>query len=227
MRLKSILKISLLAITISSCSEDTDLSTLDNDDIGVVEDVIENPGNIQEVTALPLSVNYPVGNPQSTSKEELGRLLFWDPVLSGTMEVSCATCHHPDFAYADGIERSIGVGGVGIGPGRTGGTLIDRNSPTILNTAFNGMGLTADYDPSQAEMFWDNRVRSLETQSIQPILSAVEMRGDEIFYLMFVFPFYVARLEVIFNKDCISSMIEDKVSDIKANFFKCFGLALY
>jgi len=47
---------------------------------------------------------------------ELGRLLFWDPILSGEKDVSCATCHHPDFAYADGRDLSLGVGSVGIGP---------------------------------------------------------------------------------------------------------------
>ena len=70
--------------------------------------------------------------------EELGRLLFWDPILSGDQDVACATCHHPDFAYADGRELSLGPGSAGLGPWRTdltGGAIpvVKRNSPTVLN----------------------------------------------------------------------------------------------
>ena len=58
------------------------------------------------------------GPRQEAGVEELGRLLFWDPILSGAEDVACATCHHPDFAYADGRELSLGSGAVGLGPGR-------------------------------------------------------------------------------------------------------------
>ena len=76
-------------------------------------------------------------------EEELGRLLFWDPVLSGPMDVSCATCHHPDFAYADGRALSLGPGAVGLGPDRVVNEgaipVAQRNSPTLLNVAYNGL----------------------------------------------------------------------------------------
>ena len=48
----------------------------------------------------------------------LGRLLFWDPILSGNKDTACATCHHPDFAYADGRDLPRGTGSVGLGPKR-------------------------------------------------------------------------------------------------------------
>src|SRR5687768_10514402 len=50
---------------------------------------------------------------------ELGRLLFWDPILSGNKDIACATCHHPDLAYADGRELSLGTGSVGLGATRS------------------------------------------------------------------------------------------------------------
>ena len=127
---------------------------------------------------------------------ELGRLLFWDPILSGDKDVACATCHHPDFAYADGRELSLGPGSVGLGPSRvdlTGGRVpvVKRNSPTVLNTVFNGVGrrrrgrrsnggTSADASDAQARapMFWDRRTRSLETQSLEPIKAFEEMRGS-------------------------------------------------
>ena len=49
---------------------------------------------------------------------ELGRNLFFDPILSGDQNISCATCHHPDFAMADGRVLPIGSGGEGLGPHR-------------------------------------------------------------------------------------------------------------
>lgn len=50
----------------------------------------------QSLAALPALALDPVDNPRSEAKVELGRLLFWDPVLSGGRDVACATCHHPD-----------------------------------------------------------------------------------------------------------------------------------
>ena len=54
-----------------------------------------------ESSALPLTVRAPDANPGTPAKIALGRLLFWDPILSGKKDVACATCHHPDFAYAE------------------------------------------------------------------------------------------------------------------------------
>ena len=134
-----------------------------------------------------------------TPEEELGRLLFWDPILSGPMDVSCATCHHPDFAYADGRALSLGPGAVGLGPDRVdlaGGVIpvAQRNSPTLLNVAYNGLDrqrrrrrgprftpLPADLETVNSErapMFWDRRARSLETQALLPLTIREEMRGD-------------------------------------------------
>ena len=50
-----------------------------------------------------------VANAGSKAAVDLGRLLFWDPILSGNKDVACATCHHPDFAYADGRDLSLGI----------------------------------------------------------------------------------------------------------------------
>src|SRR5205085_3242626 len=82
--------------------------------------------------------------PAPITKEELGRLLFWDPILSGPKDVSCASCHHPDLAYADGRDLARGTGSVGLGPLRmdaSGGAIpvVKRNAPTIVNVAFNGL----------------------------------------------------------------------------------------
>ena len=51
-------------------------------------------------------------------KVELGRLLFFDKLLSGNKDISCATCHHPSFNSGDSLVLSIGVGGTGLGGSR-------------------------------------------------------------------------------------------------------------
>ena len=132
------------------------------------------------IRALPRTAADPADNPFSDAKRELGQLLFWDPILSGERDVSCATCHHPDFGYADGRALSQGVGGIGSGPDRTGGLETVRNAPTVLNTGHNGLTSEGTYDPATASMFWTSSPLGLEGQALGPILIAVEMRGPRI-----------------------------------------------
>lgn len=142
----------------------------------------EGPIEDFSLTALPRDIAAPPENPQTPQKVELGRLLFWDPILSGNQRVACATCHHPDFGYAEDLDLSIGVDGAGLGGDRRFVSedpipFVKRNSQTILNTAFNGIDPEGEYDPAAAPMFWDDRARGLEAQSLLPILTFEEMRG--------------------------------------------------
>ena len=132
---------------------------------------------------LPTTVTAPADNPTTPDKVALGRLLFWDPLLSGQKDISCATCHHPDFGYAENLDLSIGANGVGLGAARTfapGSPVrpVKRNSQTILNSAFNGIDATGHHTPADAPMFWDARVKSLEAQALEPMRALEEMRGD-------------------------------------------------
>lgn len=149
------------------------------------------------LAALPQTVPHPADNPTSAAKVELGRLLFWDPILSGNQDVACATCHHPDFAYADGRALSVGVGGTGLGPARTASAasahVTARNSMSVLDTAWNGLSVFGDPGPANAPMFWDNRARSLEGQAGGPIRNLDEMRGTQ-FTDTQIFPEIVRRL---------------------------------
>lgn len=85
----------------------------------------------------------------NAAQVELGRLLFFDKILSGTQDVACATCHHPSLNTGDRLNLSIGVGGTGgIGVGRShpGKVFIPRNAQPIYN-----IGMFP-------ELFWDKRV---------------------------------------------------------------------
>jgi len=73
-------------------------------------------------------------------KAALGRLLFYDKILSGNHNISCGTCHHHDFAGGDGLSLGIGEGGLGVGPKRIAGKgeskikkRIPRNAPGLWN----------------------------------------------------------------------------------------------
>ena len=102
-------------------------------------------------------------NPTTTAKVELGRLLYFDPLLSGANDVSCAHCHHPDLGLSDNRGRSMGKGGHGLGPDRAGGALLRRGSPTVWNAAYNHL------------QFWDGRAKDLEEQAGKPIEDPNEM----------------------------------------------------
>ncbi len=134
------------------------------------------------LSALPKQVKSPSNNPINTAKVDLGRLLFFDPILSGNKDVACATCHHPSSGYTETLDISIGVNGQGFGSKRAfkhpnNIPFTKRNAQSILNTAFNGIDIYGKYNPAEAPMFWDLRVKSLESQALEPIKALEEMRG--------------------------------------------------
>lgn len=88
-----------------------------------------------------------------TTKAELGKKLFFDPVFSLDKSISCASCHRPEFAFADNKPLSLGVGdSLGI-----------RNTPSVMNMA------------SRPYFFYDGRATTLEKQAVFPIENPVEM----------------------------------------------------
>jgi len=134
-------------------------------------------------TALPQSPQAPKDNPTTPAKVALGKLLFWDPLLSGSQDVACASCHHPQNGYAEDRDLALGVTAIGLGSSRRqapGSTIpiVKRNSPTVLNIAFSGSDQSGRYDPATAPMFWDMRVKSLEKQALEPLKANEEMRGN-------------------------------------------------
>ena len=153
-------------------------------------------------TSLPVVVTTPTNNALGAQKIALGKLLFFDPILSGNKDVACASCHQPNLAYTDNLDIAVGVNGVGSGTARNfiasaNKLFTKRNTPTIVNTAFNGIvNLSDNYNPATAPMFYDNRVSSLELQSLEPIKALEEMRGT-IFTATTALDSVVARLKNI------------------------------
>jgi cytochrome c peroxidase len=101
----------------------------------------------------PAALPFPADNTHTVEREELGKALFFDPRLSGSEWISCASCHNPALSWGDGLPRAIGHGMKVLG----------RRTPTILNLAW------AD------SLFWDGRAGSLEEQALGPIQAEGEM----------------------------------------------------
>jgi cytochrome c peroxidase len=119
--------------------------------------------NVPDPTPMSLSYpnnfpspNIPVWNPLTEEGVNLGRHLFYDPILSSDNTVSCASCHKLTSAFADDSQYSIGVGQA----------LGERNAPTIMNVAFQNV-----FD-------WDGKSSSLEQQAIRPIFNEVELHNN-------------------------------------------------
>ncbi len=102
---------------------------------------------------LPALPPIPADNSLTPEKIELGRMLFFEPRISASGVISCATCHNPALGWSDRIPRAVGHGGqVG-----------ERNTPTVLNSGF------------LESQFWDGREPDLEGQALGPIQADVEM----------------------------------------------------
>ncbi len=98
----------------------------------------------------------PKDNQPAIERTELGKKLFFDPRLSGSNWISCASCHNPGLGWSDGLPRAIGHG---MG-------MLKRSTPTIVNVAFNNIQM------------WDGRFSTLEQQALGPIQEKGEMNQD-------------------------------------------------
>ncbi|WP_219845919.1 cytochrome c peroxidase [Maribrevibacterium harenarium] len=89
-------------------------------------------------------------NPMSEAKFQLGRRLFYDTKLSGNQTFACASCHHQDKAFTDGLTVSIG----------STGDVLPRNAPSLMNVAYNSTFTWVNPD-----------LTSLETQMAVPLFA--------------------------------------------------------
>lgn len=108
-----------------------------------------------EISSVP-SAPLPQIERQSRARIELGRMLFFDRRLSGDGTMSCAICHIPDQAFADGRDIS----------GAYPTNKHWRNTPTLINVAY------------LKSFFWDGRSDSLAHQAAEPLETPFEMNSN-------------------------------------------------
>lgn len=134
----------------------------------------------RELGRLPAIV-HPKDNPFDPAKTALGKQLFFDPRLSGSGQIACASCHDPDLGWADGRTTAYGHNRRKLG----------RNSPSILNSGYRMF------------LFWDGRAGSLEEQAIAVLNNQDEMHsGDEVLVENLAsIPEYVASFRQVFGAE--------------------------
>ena len=129
-------------------------------------------------------LNVPEDNPATAQKVALGRLLFFDPVLSENNGVACATCHLPSKGLSDGRSTSIGISGIPV----------PRNAPTLWNVGY------------VQNLFWDGRIQSLEAQAVFPLTDPDEMGVrdvDGMIAELLSYPEYVELFAAAFPEEMI------------------------
>jgi len=115
----------------------------------------------------------------SDARSDLGRRLFFDPLLSADRTVACASCHDPARGFADATPLSTGVLG----------RQTKRNAPTLLNRAYG------------KRFMWDGQAESLEEQVLLPIRNELEMNLalDEALERLAAEPTYAAEFRSVFG----------------------------
>jgi cytochrome c peroxidase len=132
----------------------------------------------------PAAIPFPDTAPYSPRLATLGKMLFFDPRLSGKQNLSCASCHNPSFGFEVPVAGAIGATN----------KPLPRKAPTVLNAAFIPI------------LFWDGRAPDLETQAMGPILAPAEMdaKFPEIVERLKGIPEYAAAFEALFPRQGVS-----------------------
>jgi cytochrome c peroxidase len=105
----------------------------------------------------PATTPFPDDDRYSKAKADLGRMLFFDPILSGSGSRSCSSCHQPGLSWGDGLPRAIGEGQKPLA----------LRAPTLLNVAWIPV------------LGWDGKFRNLEAVAFAPLTNAANMNGNE------------------------------------------------
>lgn len=145
---------------------------------------------------LPPAVSDADFTPVNEAEARLGQALFYDPLLSGNRNTSCATCHHPRFGTSDGLSLGLGEGAVGLGPERhiTESNVpeqrIPRNAPALFNLGAKEFTRLFDDGRIEADPARPSGLRTpmedemvtgfasvLSAQTMFPVLSPDEMAG--------------------------------------------------
>ena len=184
------------AILLSACGQ----SGAGLEPSGTPDDALHN--ELQAVLAREGVTPLEPGSAPDPAKVALGRALFFDPILSGNKDISCATCHHPVLGTGDALALSFGTGGRGLGGDRVmgeGREFVPRNAPELFNRGASAW----------RSVFWDSRIEVLNSykggavpfgegwlvtpageslpdgldsvlaaQAMFPVTSRTEMRGD-------------------------------------------------
>ena len=138
------------AFLVASCKQDTNSAT-------PTTVTPNNPTPIStSIPKAPSAIDFPVDNPQTSAKVELGRRFFFDKQMSVDGTTSCGSCHKVQNGFSDIFPNSIGMG-------QQHG---NRNAPALANIAYN------------TSFTWDGKFASLEQHAPGPIFNSLEMGNN-------------------------------------------------
>ena len=137
-------------------------------------------------------VPQPADNPATPEKIALGKALFFDPRLSRTEKVACATCHDPSKGFSNGARLATGV------DGQEG----NRRPPSLINVAYNRF------------QFWDGRARTLEEQALVPIQDSreMDMRLDALKRKLNGIAEYRRQFQAVFGGDVTATRLAQAIA---------------
>ncbi len=169
----------------------------------VTGDLLDIPYNPEPYTIVKPAhfpeIPIPANNPMTKAGVQLGRYLFYDPILSANNTMSCSSCHLPAGSFTDNKAVSIGIDGI---PGK-------RSSMSLLNIAYAGNGL-----------FWDGRSKTLEDQALLPVEDPIELHttwGNVIEKLK-AHPDYPTRFRQAFGINDRSEITKELAAKAMAQF---------
>ncbi|BCE02218.1 cytochrome-c peroxidase [Marinicellulosiphila megalodicopiae] len=144
------------------------------------------------VTPTAQIMPYPEGGAPTEQQIQLGKQLFFEPLLSKSGKMSCATCHNPNLGFGDARQFSLG----------DNGEPLIRHTPHLYNIGF------------AKTLFWDGRAATLEQQALMPIINPLEMNLplDEMMLRLNSFSFY----KEAFNEHYGALTIENVAKAISA-----------
>ncbi|MEO0586989.1 MAG: cytochrome c peroxidase [Planctomycetota bacterium] len=145
--------------------------------------IVDEGVEAQELGLLP-EVVHPEGNEPTKARVALGEMLFFDPRLSSSNQLACASCHDPDLGWADG--RTVAFGHQR--------AQLKRNAPTAL------------YAGHWEHLFWDGRAESAEDLTVKVMLNEHELRAtrEEVEAKFNAIPEYVAAFEEAYGAERIT-----------------------
>src|SRR5260370_41885870 len=142
------------------------------------------PALIRASYRRPTTIPFPESNAYTKAKSALGKMLFFDPLLSGSRTRSCATCHVPSLSWGDGLPRAVGEDPAGM----------TIRSPTLIDVAFT--------EP----LGWDGKFKDIEAVTFGPIASpiTINLPEAELIARLSAIPGYVAAFAGTFGDGAVT-----------------------
>ncbi len=186
----------IVVVMVQSCQPDEPPVVSPGDLTGIPFD--PQPYSIIKPNHFP-DVPVPDSNRMTVEGVQLGRMLFYDPILSADSSQSCASCHLPEGSFTDNKAVSVGIDGVA---GR-------RSSMSLLNVGYVTNGL-----------FWDGRVQSLEQQALRPVEDVIEMHNkwQNVISKLKTHPVYPAMFRKAFGIPDRDSITKELAAKAMAQF---------